>query len=152
MPVDLAPLALPARVSVLPFVVMPFVVVFDTPEFEVTAPMVNALTRLVGPDDLIGVMVPGMSARDITFARRTTASENLLAREWWGTRDAILPSADPVENAYASCYPGIPTSARGLATDQGIAQSMILRRREQRTLDAPIERHELLEWTVWRTQ
>lgn len=119
-----------------------FVLFLDPAHVDVTAarnisqPMVNALTRLIGPDDLLGVMVPGMSARDITFSRRTTAIENVLAREWWGTRDAVLPSADPVENAYASCYPGIQSSVSVPATDQGIAQAMILRRREQRTLDA----------------
>ena len=35
-------------------------------------PLVDALNRLIGPDDLIGVMTPEMSAADVTFARRTT--------------------------------------------------------------------------------
>src|SRR5206468_2913140 len=43
---------------------------------------------------------------------------------------------DPVEEQYAACYPGIPRTAVTPASDQGIAQEMILRRRERQTLDA----------------
>jgi VWFA-related protein len=102
---------------------------------QIGQPMVNALNRLMGPDDYFGVMTPNMSARDITFARRATAIEHLLARDWWGERDRLI-SDDPVEHAYAYCYPGVPGPGQTTASDQGIAQEMILRRREQQTLDA----------------
>jgi VWFA-related protein len=98
-------------------------------------PLVNALNRLIGPDDYVAAMTPGMSARDITFARRRTSIEGVLSREWWGERDRMNFS-DPVENDYALCYPGVPKDASSDATDKGIAQEMILRRREKQTLDA----------------
>jgi VWFA-related protein len=101
----------------------------------IAKPLVNALNRLIGPDDYVAAMTPGMSARDITFARRRTSIEGVLSREWWGERDRMNFS-DPVENDYALCYPGVPPNSLVPATDQGIAQEMILRRREKQTLDA----------------
>src|SRR6185295_16576665 len=53
---------------------------------------------------------------------------------WWGERDRDF--RDPVEEQYAACYPGIPRTMGQPASDQGIAQEMILRRREEQTLDA----------------
>ena len=101
----------------------------------IKTPLIEALDRLIGPDDLIAVMTPEMSPRDITFARRTTTIEGFLTRYWWGERDRTN-LADPVDDLYARCYPGIPTGGQGTASDQGIAQEMILRRRENQTLDA----------------
>jgi VWFA-related protein len=98
------------------------------------APLVKALNSLIGPDDLIALMTSQMSARDITFARRTTTIESILSKSWWGERDRNF--RDPVEEQYAACYPGIPRTLGAPASDQGIAQEMILRRREQQTLDA----------------
>ncbi len=101
----------------------------------IARPLVKALNSLIGPDDYVAAMTPGMSARDITFARRRTSIEGLLSREWWGERDRVNFS-DPVENEYALCYPGVPSSGQADASDKGIAQEMILRRREKQTLDA----------------
>ena len=102
---------------------------------RIKTPLIEALDRLIGPDDLIAVMTPQMSPRDITFARRTTTIEGFLSHYWWGERDATI-FKDPVEDLYARCYPGIPRSGEATARDQGIAQEMILRRREKQTLDA----------------
>ena len=66
----------------------------------------------------------------MTFARRTLVIESLLKRDWWGERDRTV-SIDPVEQEYAYCYPSQPGQG-----DQGIAQEMILRYREQQTFDA----------------
>lgn len=101
----------------------------------IRAPLIEALERLIGQDDLIAVMTPEMSARDVTFARRTTAIEGFLSRYWWGERDRSN-FTDPTEILYASCYPGLPRPGQATAPDQGIAQEMILRRREKQTLDA----------------
>ena len=101
---------------------------------RIGSPLVKALDSLIGPDDLIALMTPGMSARDITFARRMTTIEGILSKSWWGERDRDF--RDPVEEQYAACYPGIPQTSLTPASDQGIAQEMILRRREQQTLDA----------------
>ena len=101
----------------------------------IAKPLVEALNRLIGPDDYVAAMTSTMSARDITFARRTTTIENVLKREWWGERDRQILN-DPIEQQYAFCYPGIPAPGQSVAPDQGIAQEMILRRREKQTLDA----------------
>ena len=93
---------------------------------SISQTLVNALNRLIGPDDYVGVMVPPMKLRDVTFARRTVAIENLLRRDWWGKRDALAP-ADEVEEQYAYCYQ---------TTAPAIGQEMILRHREQETFDA----------------
>ena len=47
---------------------------------RIRQPLVDALDRLIGPDDLVAVMTPDMSARDITFARKTTTIEGLLTQ------------------------------------------------------------------------
>ena len=118
-----------------------FVLFLDVTHVELAAsrkirtPLVEALDRLIGADDLIAVMTPEMSARDITFARRTTTIEGFLTRYWWGERDRSN-FKDPVEDSYARCYPGIPRPGEATAADQGVAQEMILRRREKQTLDA----------------
>jgi len=118
-----------------------FVLFLDVNHVELAAsraiktPLIEALDRLIGPDDLIAVMTPEMSARDVTFARRTTTIEGILSRYWWGERDQSN-FTDPTEDEYARCYPGIPRSGQATASDQGIAQEMILRRREKQTLDA----------------
>jgi len=65
------------------------VLFLDVSHVEMTAsrairtPLIEALDRLIGQDDLIAVMTPQMSARDITFARRTTTIEGFLSRYWW---------------------------------------------------------------------
>ena len=118
-----------------------FVLFLDINHVELTAsrairtPLIEALDRLIGADDLIAVMTPEMSPRDITFARRTTTIEGFLTRYWWGERDRAS-FKDPIDDQYARCYPGIPGPGETTAADQGIAQEMILRRREKQTLDA----------------
>jgi VWFA-related protein len=120
-----------------------FVLFLDTNHVEggaaiqVAKALSSAMNELIGGDDLIAVMRPGMSARDLTFTRRTTTIEELL-KSRWGGRDRLI-FTDPVEEQYATCYPAMPRSPReggGPASDRGIAQEMILRRREAQTLDA----------------
>jgi len=118
-----------------------FVLFLDATHVELTAsrairtPLIEALDRLIGQDDLIAVMRPEMSASDITFARRTTTIEGFLSRYWWGERDRA-DFTNPIDDQYAACYPGIPRPGQTIASDQGIAQEMILRRREKETLDS----------------
>jgi VWFA-related protein len=100
----------------------------------IAAPLQRTLARLIGPADLLAVMTPAMSARDITFSRRSGSAVAALDRPW-GTRDQVTFD-DPVEQSYARCYPGVPSRPGTLAADRGIAQEMILRRREKQTLDA----------------
>jgi len=97
--------------------------------------LVNVLNRLIGADDYIGLMAPPMRLSDVTFARKTVAMERLVANDWWGKRDSTLP-LDDVENMYVYCYPATPSKSGKDAPDKGLAQEMILRRREEQTFDA----------------
>jgi VWFA-related protein len=95
---------------------------------NIRQPLIDTLNRVIGEEDLVGVMTPEMSARDVTFARRTTTIEGFLTRHWpWGERDA-LNLKDPVEQEYEICY--------GQRTRSALTEEMIERRREKQTLDA----------------
>jgi VWFA-related protein len=95
---------------------------------NIRRPLIEALDRMIGPDDLVGFMTPEMSARDVTFARKTTTIEGFLTKYWyWGERDRLNP-VDPVEQQYEFCY--------GPQNKSPITAEMIARRREKRALDA----------------
>jgi VWFA-related protein len=103
---------------------------------NIRRPLVDALDRLIGPDDLVAVMTPEMSAADIVFARKTTTIDGFLARYWtWGERNQ-LNSQDPVEDQYRVCYPGTEPNRSCRDDDRGVADEMIEHRREKLTLDA----------------
>ncbi len=114
-----------------------FVLFLDTYHVErgssrnVRDALVRTLDRIIGPDDLVGVMTPEMSATDLALGRRTTTIEGMLSRHWWGRRDEIA-FRDPEEDAYELCYP----PHRGDSGISPIAHEMIQRRREKRSLDA----------------
>jgi VWFA-related protein len=98
---------------------------------RIRKPLVDALDRFLGADDLIAVMTPEMSAGDVTFVRKTTTIDTLLTRYWyWGEKDRLNVS-DPVEQNYRQCHPDI-----GACGAPRLADEMIDRRREKRTLDA----------------
>jgi VWFA-related protein len=111
-----------------------FVLFLDTehvefgPSLNVRSPLIQGLNQMIGGDDLVAVMTPGMQVRDLTFSRRTTSIEALL-KTAWGQRD-FRATPDAEETDFKLCYP--PTGA----ADEGIAREMILRLRETRTLDA----------------
>ncbi len=100
---------------------------------RIARPLTDALRNLLGPDDLLAVVMPGISMRALTLTRQIAHIENALNNPW-GARDSV--ALDPVERRYADCYPGVPQRAGEIAADRGIAQEMILRRREAQTLDS----------------
>ncbi len=103
--------------------------------YNVLKPLVNLLNRVIGPDDLVAIMKPQMSARDIMFTRRTDHLANMLMREMplnIGQRDRLIKD-DPVEQQYEYCYPPDGTTP-GRVTSP-IAQAMIDRRREKQSID-----------------
>jgi VWFA-related protein len=136
-----------------------FVIFLDTYHTDIASshrmrqPLVSFLNRVIGPDDLVAVMTPEMSARSISLARRTASIEDMLSRHWWGRRDALTLKMDPEERMYEVCYPEL---GRRIHTEKearqaqrrcgervqpidmykGVAAEMINRRREKRTLDA----------------
>jgi len=121
-----------------------FVIFLDVNHVEVEGshrirqPVVNALNGAIGAEDMVAVMTPEMSARDITFARRTTTIEGMLTRYWtWGERER-LSSKDPIEDQYRACYPGqrIQCPDGTVDDNRGVYAEMIDRRREKQTIDA----------------
>ena len=103
--------------------------------YRIRKPLIDALDRVIGSDDLVAVMTPEMSPTDMAFARKTTTIEGILTRYWhWGERDRMTPP-DPEDEMYGTCYPNVPPGDR--CQDQnGVAAEMIDRRHEKRTLDA----------------
>ena len=108
-----------------------FVLFLDSPHVQVAGsyraanPVAAMLDRVVGTDDLVGVMTPEMSARNMTFSPRTGPIGDMLRASWaWGERGR--PSVtDPREEELRACFP-----------DPAIAERLILKRREQKTLRA----------------
>jgi VWFA-related protein len=99
--------------------------------YRAQGPVTNLLEGVIGRDDLIGVMHPEMSAANLTLARRTTTIDGIMHDNWfWGERQRMVTS-DPRELEIQMCYPDTPKSKT-----EGIAQEMIDRRRERKTLDA----------------
>src|SRR5712671_2559287 len=71
---------------------------------NIRGPLVDALDKVIGADDLVGVMTPEMAAGDITFARKTTTIDGMLTRYWhWGERDRLTP-VDSQDQQYEACY------------------------------------------------
>ena len=112
------------------------VVLFLDPRFvalegamRIRRPLIDALNRLIGEDDLIAVMTPDMSPAGITFTRRTGSIEQLLGT-MWGEK-GWLGTRDPIEVQYEFCY-----DRQSIIDGPWMAKEMIARRREMRTLDA----------------
>ncbi len=90
-------------------------------------PLIRLIDRVLGPDDLVGIMTPRMSAADVVFARKTQVIASGLRDVWpWGERGTLMH--DEREFQYDACYP-----AREQA---GVVAEMIARKRERNTLDA----------------
>jgi VWFA-related protein len=97
--------------------------------FGAQGPITRLLDRIIGQDDLVGVMTPEMSARDLALGRRTETIAGLLKKNWyWGERNSLVPT-DPREREIEQCYPDTGETA-------GIAREMIRRRRAAQTLNA----------------
>ena len=100
----------------------------------IAQPLIAALRRLIGPDDLVAIASPQTPLQTMTFTRQLAVVESALSRQW-GLRDQP-DFLDATERRYADCYPGLPLGNETVARDQGIAQEMILRRREEQTLES----------------
>jgi len=114
-----------------------FVIFLDTPHvtigssWNIREPLIRLVERMLGPDDLVGIMTPAMSAADLVLARKTEVLAANLRSLWpWGNRDVQMLT-DEREILYESCYP--PSIVPGVAAE------MIARRRERATLDALVE-------------
>ncbi|MSO51467.1 MAG: VWA domain-containing protein [Acidobacteria bacterium] len=96
--------------------------------YRANKPIVEALDKIIGADDMVGVMTPEMSPTAITYSRRTSSIERMITDNWaWGIKDQVAQRS-PRESGFEQCYP--PT------LHPGIAAKMIARLREQQTLAA----------------
>src|SRR5579864_2524488 len=109
-----------------------FVLFLDTYHVDVSGshdirrPLVKFLDQVIGPNDLVAVMLPGMKATDVAFARKTTTIDGFLSRYWvWGDRDRLVPSDAEDADRFKACYPDGPLAAQ-----------LLDRLREKRPLDA----------------
>lgn len=91
------------------------------------APVEALLDKVIGPNDLVGIMTPDITPQNMTLVRKGAGIDRLLRDVWyWGERNR-LNSSDPREESIRACYPDAGQT-------QGIAKEMIERRREQQTL------------------
>jgi VWFA-related protein len=90
-------------------------------------PLIRLIDRMLGPDDLVGIMTTRMSAADLVLARKTEVVASGLRDIWpWGERGTLIQ--DEKEQTYGICYP---------AKEQGgIVAEMIARKRERQALTA----------------
>jgi VWFA-related protein len=119
-----------------------FVIFLDIPTVTVESshhikePLIRLVDRILGPDDLIGVMTPEMTASQITLGRKTEVIADMLRDRWyWGIRHSIQ-DMDEREREYDRCFP--PTDAEVAAGQvrAAVVKKMIARRRERMVLDS----------------
>jgi len=114
-----------------------------------SAPLARALDHATRPGDVVAVMTPEMSVRDVDFTPRGDSVEPVLARlREFAARDAAR-LRDPDLERFQSCFPedggpdcdepaGPPGGRRTRAAGSyaGVAREMAARRREQRVMAA----------------
>ena len=90
-------------------------------------PLIRLVDRLMGPEDLIGVMTPEMSPAQVVFARKTSVIAGGLRDIWpWGERHTL--HRDDVEILWETCFPWKAT--------EDVRREMMARKRERATLEA----------------
>jgi VWFA-related protein len=90
-------------------------------------PLIRLVDRMMGPEDLLGIMTPEMAPSDIVFARKTAVIAGGLRDAWpWGERHTL--HRDELENLFELCYPWKET------TD--VREELLLRKRERATMEA----------------
>jgi VWFA-related protein len=103
--------------------------------WNVRGALVKLVDRILGPQDLVGIMTPEMSPAQIAFARRTEVFEAALMQRWpWGTRHTL--AEDERETLYRGCYPPLVQEAEQGITTSEIVVKMKARRRERLALEA----------------
>jgi VWFA-related protein len=117
-----------------------FVLFLDVPHVRMLnsmvmrEPLVRLIDRVLGPDDLVGIMTPMMASSDVVFARKTQVMASGLRDRWpWGERFSL--AEDEREILYQACYPWGPTKE--------VVAEMTARRRERITLDSL---YDLVNW------
>jgi VWFA-related protein len=120
-----------ARVFVL-FLDVPHVRIHGS--WAIREPLIRLIDRVLGPDDLVGIMTPTMSARDVVFARKTQVLAGGLRDRWpWGERFTL--AEDEHDIMLKACYPWEATDA--------LVSELKARRKERNTL---VALQELVKW------
>jgi VWFA-related protein len=100
--------------------------------------LVNALDRLIAPNDLVGVMTPHMAASQVTLGRKAEVfRRGLLDNRRWGRKVETCRSVnvlDEVELGYLVCY--LPPPPPPPCDISPTAMELIRLRRESFTLGA----------------
>jgi VWFA-related protein len=114
-----------------------FVIFLDTSYVSIESghainePLIRLMNRILGPDDLVGIMTPAMAASQVVLGRKTQVIEDGLRKNWaWGDRATFRE--DEREAAYHLCYPPLSYETGKSA----LAKEMIERKRERATLEA----------------
>ena len=113
--------------------------------FATRRPMVDALNRIIAPDDLFGVMTQNTDPRALTLGRRLLSVEEQLTKYWnWGERHRITSDPnDHLEDGLRHCYEYKPPTPQAplvpwYVDDNGqrrlLFEVLVDRRREDRTL------------------
>jgi VWFA-related protein len=70
---------------------------------RIRVPLVRMLNEMLAPNDLFGVISTEHDPGTLTFARKVTTAEDMLARYWsWGMRDSVLVDAE--EQGIIDCF------------------------------------------------
>src|SRR5687767_5414238 len=74
-----------------------------TGSHRIRVPLVQMLNQMLSPQDLFGVISTEHDPGSISFARKVTTTEDMLARYWsWGMRDSVI--TDPEEQGIIDCF------------------------------------------------
>ena len=103
---------------------------------NIAEPIIRLLDRIIGDDDLVGIMTPEMASSQVILARKTQVVEDGLRNNWaWGKRHGL--QNDNREFAYKACYPPLPKNPEDAGkVDSALATKMIMRKRERATFEA----------------
>jgi hypothetical protein len=58
--------------------------------WRIREPLIRLIDRILGPDDLVGIMTPRMAASDVTLARKTQVGVGFQGHLAVGVRDTLL--------------------------------------------------------------
>ena len=114
-----------------------FVVFLDTFHTSIEAspsmrlPVVRFLDRVIGKDDLVAVVTPELTVKELAFVHKAAVLSNIMQSQWDWARRGSATHGDPKEQLYDSCYPAPGKPSR---TDE-TASEMKGRRREGMALD-----------------
>lgn len=118
-----------------------FILFLDVPHvtmdgaWHIREPLIRLIDRILGPDDLVGIMTPRMAPTDVVLARKTEVMASGLRDDWpWGERHTL--AKDDRERLYEMCYPATEAEHNTGVVVSGLATELRHRRRERATLDA----------------